>query len=936
MTRSAHRLRAHPVADGLDDQAIAAAWAEAEALGGPMLVALRRSAMAMVLTDPRLPDNPIIDINAAFTELTGYAAAAVRGRNCRLLQGPETDRATVAMLAAALREGRAVRAELLNYRADGSSFWNALSLTPVLDALGEPRFYLGTQTDISGARRIGSVETTLRTQARELDVVRERLRLALSVAGAAAAWEWRIPERLVVGDERFAALYGITEAAAAAGISPAAFFAIIHPDDRARIRLAVGGMLRGAEVFSKSYRVVLADGECRWVQARGRSVNDAAGQPDRFLGALVDITEHKRIEEQLRIAQTAGGIGTFEFTYGFATVAVSRHFCDLLGLHPAAELPVATINGLVCPAHRPVVDPVTRAAAGDVTQREFEIERPDNGERRWLTLRGEYLRDTESADLRLSGVIYDITEAKRREAQLRTLNGTLESEVEARTRERDRLWRLSGDPFLVADQAGRWLAANPAWTEVLGWPAASLVGRTSEWLEHPEDAVSTHAALTRGGGESRFEGRLRTAAGDWRWLSWTAVAEGGLLYCVARDITAEKAQALALAEAEARLRQSQKMEAVGQLTGGLAHDFNNLLTGVTASLEMMRTRIAQGRYDALERYIVAAKDAASRAAALTHRLLAFSRRQTLAPKPVEANRLIGGMEDLVRRTMGPEIEITTRLAPGLWLTLCDPHQLENALLNLCINARDAMPGGGRLTIATDNADLGGATARASGLPAGEYVELSVADTGTGMAPDVAARAFDPFFTTKSLGQGTGLGLSMIYGFVKQSGGQVGLVSRPGAGTKVTLLLPRHQGSGPGEAAPAPPVRLPRARPGETVLVVDDEATIRMLVADALRDRGYAVMEAGDGAAALELLREAAAVDLLVSDVGMPGGLNGRQLADAARALRPGLKVLLITGYAEQAVVGEAALAGGIEVMTKPFALDALGLRIRGMMDGPPG
>ena len=933
MTRSA-LSQANATASRTDSAAAGALNAELESLGGALLQALRSSDLSMVLTDPRLPDNPIIYVNEAFTRLTGHAADAVRGRNCRLLQGPETEAATVAAISAAVREGRPVHAELLNYRADGVAFWNALRITPVHDGSGQPRFFLGTQTDATGARRAGTAEATMRAQERELELVRERLRLALSIAGATAAWEWRIAERRVIGDERFAALYGLSEQAAAAGVSPATFFSIIHPDDEPRIRLAVGGMLRGAEVFFKSFRVLLPDGECRWVQARGRCTTDADGVPSRFFGALVDITEQKRVEEQLRIAQTAGGIGTFEFTFGFATVAVSPQFCNLLGLYPAAELPVGTINGVASPAHRPLIDPATKAAPGDTARMEFQIERPDNGERRWLMLRGEYLRDSGNADMRLSGVIYDITEAKRLEAQLRTLNETLETRVEERTRERDRLWKLSSDPFLIADAQGRWLSANPAWTELLGWPEASLVGRDCAWLEHPEDAVSTQAALVAVRGERRFEGRLRTSRGDYRWLSWTAVAEDGLLYCVARDVTAEKAQAAALAEAESRLRQSQKMEAVGQLTGGLAHDFNNLLTGVTASLEMMRTRISQGRYDALEKYIAAAKDAASRAAALTHRLLAFSRRQTLAPKSVQPNRLIEGMEDLVRRTMGPEIEVTTRLAPELWLTLCDPHQLENALLNLSINARDAMPGGGRLTIATANVEVTAATAQLGDLPPGRYVELSVADTGTGMAPDVAARAFDPFFTTKSLGQGTGLGLSMIYGFVKQSGGQVGLVSRLGAGTKVTLFLPRHEGGGVAEAAPAPPSRRPRARPGETVLVVDDEVTIRMLVADALRDRGYAVMEAADGVAGLEVLQGNPAIDLVVTDVGMPGGLNGRQLADAARAMRPALKVLLITGYAEKAVVGDTALEDGIEVMTKPFALDALGMRIRSMIDAP--
>ncbi len=392
------------------------------------------------------------------------------------------------------------------------------------------------------------------------------------------------------------------------------------------------------------------------------------------------------------------------------------------------------------------------------------------------------------------------------------------------------------------------------------------------------------------------------------------------------DQVAERTSALM--QAEEALRQSQKMEAVGQLTGGIAHDFNNLLAGISGSLELITNRIAQGRHAEVERFTVAAQGAAKRAAALTHRLLAFSRRQTLDPKPTDPNRLIRGMEDLVRRTTGPGIEVEVVAGAGLWPVLIDAHQLENAVLNLCINARDAMPNGGRLTIETGNRWIDARTAKAQDLEPGQYVSICVSDTGMGMAPEVAARAFEPFFTTKPLGEGTGLGLSMIYGFVRQSGGQVRIYSEAGEGAMICLYLPRHFGE-VDDADLIPEVeQAPRAQAGETVMVVDDEPTVRMLVAEILHELGYQCIEASDGAAGLKLLQSGARIDLLVTDVGLPGGMNGRQMADAARIDRPDLKVLFITGYAENAVVGNGHLDPGMHVMTKPFAMEALGSRIR--------
>ncbi len=477
--------------------------------------------------------------------------------------------------------------------------------------------------------------------------------------------------------------------------------------------------------------------------------------------------------------------------------------------------------------------------------------------------------------------------------------------------------------FLSDDRANMLLWFRPEEAELVTWGGSSR-GRVA-------DAAKSHGDVRDAAGPPKYSYEKWTEM--WHgvarpWAEWEVEMAETLRHGIA-DVMVRSLRRIA--DLNDRLRQSQKMEAVGQLTGGIAHDFNNLLAGILGSLELLQTRVAQGRIGDLDRYIGLATTSANRAASLTHRLLAFSRRQTLDPQSVDVNRLAASMEDLIRRTVGPAIRIETMILGGLWRTLCDANQLENALLNLAINARDAMPEGGHLTIEGANVTLDEADAGRHDTASGQYVMVSVTDTGCGMAPDVIARVFEPFFTTKPLGQGTGLGLSMVYGFAKQSDGHTRIHSEVGRGTTVRLYLPRYAGID--EAEPGSPSLIPdtAGRAGGTVLVVDDEPAVRLLIGDVLRDLGYDVIEAADGMEGLRVLRSKQGVDLLVSDVGLPGGMNGRQLADAARVQRPRLKVLFITGFAENAAWGSGTLEPGMQVLTKPFALAALTATVKSML-----
>jgi PAS domain S-box-containing protein len=514
---------------------------------------------------------------------------------------------------------------------------------------------------------------------------------------------------------------------------------------------------------------------------------------------------------------------------------------------------------------------------------------------------------------------------------------------------------------VTLDGDGAVVYCNRRLAEMLHVAHEHLIGRPLQPFLFPDDGAAFRNLLTEARRYGvRRELTLRTADGRPvpAHVTLSVLDDSGtdLLCGVLTDLTAQKIHLQELAEANARLsaeigereraedalRQAQKMEAIGQLTGGIAHDFNNMLQAITSGITLAQRRIVSGRVEQAPDLLEAALTAADRAASLTQRLLGFGRRQTLNPKLVSPGDLIGGMKALIQRTVGPAIAVSLQLKDGCWQILCDPNQLENALLNLAINARDALtPDGGRIVIATDHVILDEADTRPwDGVAAGEFVRITVADTGCGMTPEVLARAFEPFFTTKPDGQGTGLGLSQLYGFVRQSHGLVRLESTAGRGTSVHVFLPRSSAEADDTKHPSEPQAHRRAAEvvaPATVLLVEDEEIIREFTAEALRELGYRVIEAEDGPDGLHALRkslrspEETAVKLLVTDVGLPGGLNGRQLADAARELVPELPILLISGYAGDAMKQQTPLGPDMAMLSKPFALEVLAEKVRAII-----
>jgi PAS domain S-box-containing protein len=602
--------------------------------------------------------------------------------------------------------------------------------------------------------------------------VEPRLSIALRAADIVGVWDGDLVAGLVYGDSNFARIYGVDPATAARGVPRGGYFKNIHPDDLPEVQAEIARMFAGAAEYANEHRIIRPDGELRWVLTRGRLLRDTDGRPSRFAGISVDITERRRAEarqefllelaDRLRtrpdgasivdeaVSRLARHLGANRAGYARvldddATIAVETCYADGIGKLSGA-FPLAHFGQSNVERHRQGLtiahDDLAAGGAGDAAAfasgeiRAF-VSVPLFRDGRFsatLFVSHREPRAWRPADVALiehvAARLRDALERVHAEEALRQLNASLEAQVEERTRDRDRTWRLAPVVMVVADSRGILLEANPAWTRMLGWSRDETIGRDVMAFVAPEDRAAGAAGMARlfqGLPVVEYQLAFLTRNGERRNIVWTTVPDGDRLYGHGRDVTDQLL-------AEERLRQAQKMEAVGQLTGGLAHDFNNLLTGIAGALELLSTRVAQGRFAELDRYIGVARDATRRGAALTQRLLAFSRRQPLDPKVTDVNRLIAGMADLVQRTVGPALELELTAAPAPWMTLVDPHQLENALLNLCINARDAMPEGGRLSIATANRDLSEAEAREFELPAGQYLALSVTDTGAGMTP----------------------------------------------------------------------------------------------------------------------------------------------------------------------------------------------------------
>lgn len=863
--------------------------------------------------------------------------------------------------------------------------WFNYSLSALRDEDGSVAAVLNitpeTTARIILERRLTDEQTALATS-------EERLRLAVANADV-GLWDVDVVTNTLIWPARTKAMFGIS---ADLSVTMQDFYNGLHPDDR---EATTAAFLAAADpevraLYDVEYRTIgKEDGVERWIAAKGRGAFDMSGRCLRVTGTALDITARKAAEirrsalvdltQAIRDLEAPADIAyaaaeVLGRTMGSSRVGYAAIDHDAETLHtdrdwtaPGVETLSGTLSlrdygSFIDSLKRgdvTIIDdvrsdartagPAAQALEGKSTRafvnapvleqgRLVAVFFVNHGEKRsWsegdLALIKEFAERTRIAVERARGE-HALRES---EARLRELNETLETQVEARSAERDRLWNLSQDMLARADYSGMMSAVSPAWSHVLGWTERELLTRGYATFMHPDDEPPTLEAIGRmaqTGQPTRFENRISTSDGGWKPIEWTVAPErdGVNFIAVGRDLSHVKAREAELEQAQEALRQSQKMEAVGQLTGGLAHDFNNLLAGISGSLDLMQTRIEQGRLGELDRYLTGAQGAAKRAAALTHRLLAFSRRQTLDPKPTDVDRLVAGMEDMVRRTVGPQTSVRFAGTEGLWSTLVDPNQLENVLLNLCINARDAMPDGGLISIETSNRTIDRHAGSLRDMPVGDYVSLAVSDTGVGMTPEVVARAFEPFFTTKPIGLGTGLGLSMIHGFVNQSGGRVRIHSTLGKGTTVTIFLPRHAMVEPAPAECEADTAVLQAKGGETVLVIDDEALVRMLIVDALEDLGYRTLEAGDGPEGLKVLRSDERIDLLITDVGLPNGMNGRQVADAARELRPGLKVLFVTGYAETSVLSHGTLDPGMEVVTKPFDINALAKRIQDFVD----
>ena len=808
-------------------------------------------------------------------------------------------------------------------------------------------------TDAEGAVTgvfLQGVDVTERTAAKELFQAAEK-------GAGIGAFEWFPEQGELSVSEEYRRIWGLP---ADARVTNEMLIDLVLPEDRSETGLA---RFRAAErnpLEHSEYRIRRTDtGEVRWLARRGERIEREPGAPPRYVGVIFDITERKEIEEalreaelRLRLALNAASIGVWEYDVTADVLTWDARVREVAEVDADIFVTWAEhFQPAVHPDDREAVNQafttLLEARDGDQLSLNLRIVGRRTGRVTWASLEGRRVA-TPAGGLRVIGTARDITPERDAMEALRQLNHTLEERVSEAIAERQvwaDMFEGADDPVAAVDTDLRYIAMNRAYRDAcerLFGVKPSIGDALADSLAHMPAARDASIRLwSRAlGGETVEVSESGEADPEapyydlkFRPLSSRQGARIGA-FQYARDVTQRVRGKRRLDEAENALRQAQKMEAVGQLTGGIAHDFNNMLAVVMGSLDLLGRRISDDDPRA-RRYVEAAKDGSRRAAALTQRLLAFSRQQPLQPEPIDANRLVAGMSELIGHSLGASIRLETVLAAGLWRTHADPNQLESAILNLAVNARDAMPDGGKLTIETQNAHFDDRYAAAHPeVSAGQYVLIAVTDTGAGMPAEVIAKAFDPFFTTKAVGKGTGLGLSQVYGFVKQSGGQVNIYSEPDQGTTLKIYLPRFFGAAPVSAETIADYSLSATDQDELILVVEDEAAVRRLSVDALAELGYRILEADGAAAALRLLDAHPAIDLLFTDVVMPD-MNGKQLADEARKRRPDLKVLFTTGYTRNAVVHNGTLDRGVDLIGKPFTIEALASKVRAVLDAAP-
>jgi PAS domain S-box-containing protein len=669
-----------------------------------------------------------------------------------------------------------------------------------------------------------------------------------------------------------------------------------------------------------------------------KAVERAMGEVNERRRRLQAEQALREVEVRARLAIDAARLGMWDYEPQSGTLIWDERCRAMMGITAETPVDMPLFERLCHPDDRERMrEQVARAISGSDASQFSTTYRVlfEDGRMRWMETRGQAFFDGERCT-RFVGVLMDITEQQLATQTLRQMNETLGERVQERTRERDRTWELSRDLLAVTHTDMMPVALNPMWEQAFGWPLEQLMEHPLTRLVHPDDLQATleeTARVGRGKVTTRFVNRMRHRDGSYRWLSWSAVADGGRIYSAARDITSEIAAVDKLADAnrelraqiqerervEATLQQMQRLEAVGQLTAGVAHDFNNLLTVILTSASFLQNDLQNGApLERSLRRLQYIRESGERGATLTSQLLAFARRQQLAPTAIDLNDTLVNLLSLLKSTLGGSVSIETDTQADIWHALVDPTQIEMIILNLAINARDAMADSGRLTLGTRNVVIDQPAQRAEDPSPGEYVMLSVADTGSGMSEAVLSKAFEPFFTTKEVGKGSGLGLAQVFGFAKQSGGGARIESREGVGTTVKVFLPRTSAPRQPEPASAASSGSAESNSQHCILLVDDDHSVREVTAQMLEDLGFTVIAADSGDDALQLLTQGAEVDLLLADFAMPG-MNGGELARAVRVRHPELPVVFVTGYAELCELG----LEGYSIIQKPFREEQL-------------